>query len=94
MVRFDTACINTDFWENKKYGRYYPGLPYLCFVDTGSYLQLPKDRDRKSSVSNRFGGGLYYPVAVITPASPIQVTLKIFMMMMMMMMMMMTVELL
>ena len=29
MVYFDTACINMDFWENKKYGRYSPGFPYM-----------------------------------------------------------------
>jgi len=39
MVRFDTACINTDFWENKKYGRYYPGLPRrLCELELNFFV--------------------------------------------------------
>ena len=56
---------------------YFYALPKMinvcshhCSLHTRLQLHKPEAHDRKSSVSNRFEGGLYYPVAVITPASP------------------------
>ena len=46
------------------------GYIHFCFVDNGRNLHRPEAHDCKSSVSNIFEGGLYYPMAVITLASP------------------------
>ena len=62
-------CVLSTF---KHYNKRINTHTHACLLHSRPHLHTPEARDQESSVSNRFVGGLYSPVAAIPPASPKQ----------------------
>ena len=60
-------CVLSTF---KHYNKRINTHTHACLLHSRPHLHTPEARDHESSVSNRFVGGLYSPVAAIPPASP------------------------